>query len=110
MRLRIVIPGGSGQVGTILARHFHAQDHAVTVLARHPVARSWRTATWDAESIGAWASELEGADVLINLAGRGVNCIMRILREAWEFGSGFPRRGGCWRSERLASAPRPHSS
>jgi uncharacterized protein len=72
--LRIVIPGGSGQVGTILARHFHAQGHAVTVLARHEIARPWRTVIWDAESIGGWASELEGADVLINLAGRSVNC------------------------------------
>jgi uncharacterized protein len=32
--MRIVIPGGSGQVGNILARHFHAQGHVVTVLSR----------------------------------------------------------------------------
>jgi uncharacterized protein len=72
--LRIVIPGGSGQVGTILARHFHAQGHAVTVFARHPVARPWRTVVWDAENIGSWTGELEGSDALINLAGRSVNC------------------------------------
>jgi len=42
-RLRIVLPGGNGQVGNILARHFHAQGHDVVVLARRvtlaPVAR-----------------------------------------------------------------------
>ena len=34
--MKIVIPGGSGQVGRVLARHFHSQGHAVTVLSRQP--------------------------------------------------------------------------
>jgi hypothetical protein len=29
---------------------------------------------WDAETLGPWTSELEGADAVINLAGRSVNC------------------------------------
>ncbi|MBL0044143.1 MAG: hypothetical protein IPP33_07000 [Flavobacteriales bacterium] len=29
---------------------------------------------WDAQSLGAWAGELEGADPVINLAGRSVDC------------------------------------
>jgi len=29
---------------------------------------------WDARSKGSWTAELEGADVVINLAGRSVNC------------------------------------
>jgi uncharacterized protein len=45
----------------------------VTTLARHPIAAPWRTLVWDAQGLG-WVSELEGADVLINLAGRSVNC------------------------------------
>lgn len=36
--MRIVIPGGSGQVGTILARAFTADKHEVVVLSRRPVA------------------------------------------------------------------------
>jgi uncharacterized protein len=72
--LRIVIPGGSGQIGQILARHFHAHGHAVTVLSRHPAASPWRTVAWDAQGRGPWTRELEGADVVINLAGRNVNC------------------------------------
>ena len=72
--MKIVIPGGSGQVGTLLARAFHAEGHAIVVLARHPGPTPWRSVAWDGASVGAWATELDGADVVINLAGRSVNC------------------------------------
>lgn len=72
--MRIVIPGGTGQVGTILARAFHAQGHDIVVLSRRPAPAPWRTAAWDGRTAGAWARELEGADAVINLAGRSVNC------------------------------------
>lgn len=44
--MKILIPGGSGQVGRLLARHFHAIGHDVTVLSRHPEATPWRTVFW----------------------------------------------------------------
>lgn len=72
--LRIVIPGGSGQVGQILAQHFHGQGHEVTVLSRSPQSAPWRTVIWDGRSLGSWAETIDGADVVINLAGRSVNC------------------------------------
>jgi uncharacterized protein len=72
--LRIVIPGGNGQVGTVLSRHFHAQGHEVIVLARKSVPAPWPTVKWDGEHLGDWTSELENSDVVINLAGRSVNC------------------------------------
>ena len=72
--MRIVIPGGSGQVGTILARAFDADGHDVVVLSRHKYSAPWRTVLWNARDLGSWTSELEGADVVINLAGRNVNC------------------------------------
>ncbi len=72
--LRLVLPGGSGQIGSLLARHFHAQGHAVTVLSRKPVPAPWRVVDWDAAALGSWCDELEDADVLINLTGRSVNC------------------------------------
>ena len=34
----------------------------------------WRVVAWDAATVGDWATELDGADVVINLAGRSVNC------------------------------------
>jgi uncharacterized protein len=72
--LRIVIPGGSGQVGSVLARTFQESGHYVTVLTRSPYAAAWHTVHWDGESEGPWVESLEGADVCINLAGRSVNC------------------------------------
>jgi uncharacterized protein len=72
--MKIVLPGGSGQVGTLLARSFHAKGYEVVVLGRTPVQAPWRTVGWDAETIGTWASEIDGSDVVINLAGRSVNC------------------------------------
>jgi uncharacterized protein len=72
--LRIVLPGGTGHLGRILARHFTSSGHRVTVLSRTPSVAEWRVVTWDGESIGSWIQELDGADVVINLAGRSVNC------------------------------------
>ncbi len=72
--MKIIIPGGSGQVGTILARAFHADGHEVVVLSRKAEKSDWRTVEWDAETFGDWAKEFENADVVINLAGRNVNC------------------------------------
>ena len=65
--MKVVIPGGSGQVGTVLARAFAARGDRVVTLSRG-------AGSWDGESLGPWAGEIDGADVVINLAGRSVNC------------------------------------
>lgn len=70
--LRVVILGGSGQVGTVLARRFHADGHAVTILSRGGDAKGH--IYWDGRTVGPWADALDGADVVINLAGYSVNC------------------------------------
>ncbi|HEY9405618.1 MAG TPA: TIGR01777 family oxidoreductase [Pyrinomonadaceae bacterium] len=72
--MKIVLPGGTGQVGTVLARAFHGEGHEVVILSRRPERAPWRVAEWDAETQGRWAAEFEGADAVINLAGRSVNC------------------------------------
>jgi uncharacterized protein len=72
--LRIVIPGGSGQVGRVLARYFSERGHHVIVLTRGPHTAEWQTVHWDAQTPGLWTQYLEDADVCINLAGRSVNC------------------------------------
>jgi uncharacterized protein (TIGR01777 family) len=72
--LRIVLPGGSGQVGQMLARSLQQLGHRVTVLTRGPYTAAWQTVHWDGETLGPWTEYLEGADVCINLAGRSVNC------------------------------------
>ena len=72
--MNIVIPGGSGQVGQMLARHFHARGYLVTVLSRNPRPAAWRVTVWDGVTPGDWVRDLEQSDVCINLAGRSVNC------------------------------------
>jgi uncharacterized protein (TIGR01777 family) len=72
--MRIVIPGGSGQVGTVLARAFHSEGHDVVVLSRRPDIRPWRVVSWDGVTLGNWHREVDGCDVVINLTGRSVNC------------------------------------
>lgn len=69
-----MIPGGSGQVGTILARHFHEQGHEVTVISRDPRPAEWTVMPWTGYDLGPWVQSIDGCDVVINLAGRSVNC------------------------------------
>ncbi|HXU33692.1 MAG TPA: TIGR01777 family oxidoreductase [Thermoanaerobaculia bacterium] len=78
--MKIVLPGGSGQVGTLTARAFAAEGHEVVVLGRNSGGQGkspavpWRTVAWDAKTLGGWAQEIDGADVVLNLAGRSVDC------------------------------------
>ena len=69
--MKVVIPGGSGQVGTMLARALRADGHDVVVIARTGAGGA---VAWDGLTVGAWAGQLDGADAVINLAGRSVNC------------------------------------
>ncbi len=71
----IVIPGGSGFLGRSLARTFLARGDRVTVLSRKPAPTApWQSELWDGRTLGTWAAALEDADVVLNLAGRSVNC------------------------------------
>ena len=70
--MKIVIPGGTGQVGGMLRRALTGQGHEVVVLTRRPTQPN--EVAWDGANLGAWAKEFEGAAVVINLAGRSVSC------------------------------------
>ncbi|WP_066370630.1 epimerase [Herbidospora mongoliensis] len=70
--MRIVIPGGTGQVGAILNRALTSAGHDVVVLTRRPVHE--REVAWDGRTLGPWAKEIDGSDLVVNLAGRSVNC------------------------------------
>jgi len=105
MAMKIVIPGGSGQVGTVLARAMQGEGHDVVVLSRQPCARPWRVVGWDGATIGAWSKELDGSDVVINLTGRSVNCryTAKNRREILESRVAATRVLG----EAISQAPRP---
>jgi uncharacterized protein (TIGR01777 family) len=70
--MKVVLPGGTGQVGTILDRALTAAGHQVVVLTRHPERE--RQIAWDGATLGDWTAALDGADAVINLAGRSVSC------------------------------------
>lgn len=75
---RIVIAGGSGFLGRSLARHFVDQhDCRVTLLSRNQPRQNgpWSFQSWDGRTLDDWSSVLDGADALVNLAGRTVDCI-----------------------------------
>lgn len=76
MSKRIILAGGTGFLGGLLVKHFAAQQCDVIVLTRHPKPRSdgVREVAWDGETLGDWAAELEGAEAVINLCGKSVDC------------------------------------
>jgi uncharacterized protein (TIGR01777 family) len=70
--MKVVIPGGTGQVGAILNRAFTAAGHEVVVLTRNPSRPG--ELPWDGRTAGPWTEAIDGSDVVINLAGRSVSC------------------------------------
>lgn len=86
---KIIIAGGTGFIGQAMARHFGKENHVV-ILSRqvtngHTGDRSqplkategynvayWR---WDGKHLEKhWVREIDGCDLVINLAGKSVNC------------------------------------
>lgn len=76
MKPRLIIAGGSGFLGGVLAEYFAARGWEIVVLTREPRKRadSIREVGWDGETLGEWAHQLDGARALVNLAGVSVNC------------------------------------
>jgi hypothetical protein len=76
MKQKIILAGGSGFLGNALARKFTANGDEVIVLTRSPKSRGdgVKEVFWDANSVGEWATHVDGADVVINLTGKSVDC------------------------------------
>lgn len=70
--MRILIAEGSGFLGQVLYMYFTEQNHQVVCLTRTPLKDS--DMYWDGEHYGEWIHELNRSDILINLAGKSVNC------------------------------------
>jgi uncharacterized protein len=73
---RIVIAGGSGFIGTALAKELIARKYEVLVLTRSPSERSddVQEVEWNGEQLGEWIKFLDGATAVINLTGKNINC------------------------------------
>jgi uncharacterized protein (TIGR01777 family) len=73
---RILIAGGTGFIGRAIARELAGRGADVVILTRNPQASPpvGRHVYWDGKTLGDWACEVDGADAVINLAGKNVNC------------------------------------
>ena len=69
----LVLAGGNGFLGHHLRQHFTQLGYRVVVISRSP-ATGPDAVQWNARTLGPWAQVLEGAAVLVNMAGRTVDC------------------------------------
>ena len=75
---RVVLAGGSGFIGRALARELIQRDYEVIILTRSLRERDeddgFKEAEWDGEHVGEWIQYLDGAEAVVNLTGRNINC------------------------------------
>jgi uncharacterized protein len=73
---RVILAGGSGFLGGELAKHFRSQDWEVIVLTRKSNVRGdgVKEIAWDAKSLGDWIKFVDGAEAVVNLTGKSVDC------------------------------------
>lgn len=73
---KIIIVGGSGFLGQALCRHFKDEYDEVVILSRNKnkVEGKIKYIQWNAKTTGDWCKELEGAEAVINLCGKSVDC------------------------------------
>jgi len=75
-RGKIVVPGGTGHLGQLLVPFLAARGHELVVLSRRGGGGPGpaRVVAWDGRRGGPWEAELDGAEAVVNLAGRSVDC------------------------------------
>lgn len=75
-RKKIIIAGGSGSLGSLLSSRFLGKGYDVRILSRRAGTNEEGIpfTIWDGKNSGKWSVELEGAEAVINLNGRTVNC------------------------------------
>lgn len=73
---KLIIAAGTGFLGQVLIEHFRNKAEEIVVLTRgkSKIKNTVRYIHWDAKTMTGWERELETADVLINLAGKSVDC------------------------------------
>lgn len=73
---KLVIAAGTGFLGEVLVNYFKDKTEEIVVLTRGKASAkdNIRYVNWDAKTLTGWETELESADVLINLTGKSVDC------------------------------------
>jgi uncharacterized protein (TIGR01777 family) len=72
--MKIVITAANGFMGEALVQYFSKAHEVVAIFRKSMHFENAKTSIWDGKNLGGWSTELDGADVLINLAGKSVNC------------------------------------
>ena len=70
------MPGGSGFLGKNLRDRLVARGDSIVVLTRGAPGsgRGWESVHWDPAALGEWTSVLDGADAIVHLSGKRVDC------------------------------------
>ena len=68
--MKVLVSGGTGFLGTALVRALRQQGHDVTILSRRP--KGPGEALWTGGADETLAARIEGANVVINLAGESI--------------------------------------
>jgi uncharacterized protein len=73
---KLIIAAGTGFLGQVLVHHFKNKFEEIVVLTRGKsrINDTIKYVNWNAKTFSGWENELENADVLINLAGKSVDC------------------------------------
>ncbi|HBS12745.1 MAG TPA: TIGR01777 family protein [Flavobacteriaceae bacterium] len=68
----IIIAGGTGFLGQSIEKYFSNLGYEIKILTRKPLKENH--IYWDAQTLNDWTTNIENADVLINLTGKSVDC------------------------------------
>ncbi len=76
--MKIMITGGTGLIGGALAENLARDGREVIVLSRGPktgnsLAANIRYVKWDGRSVQGWGHLVDGADAIVNLAGKNLS-------------------------------------
>ena len=73
---RIILAGGSGFVGQALVPALRANGYDIVVLGRGAAHRQGKVdyLQWDGRTLGDWTEAIDGAEAIVNLTGKNINC------------------------------------
>lgn len=73
---KLIIAAGTGFLGNVLVDHFKDKYNEIVILTRgkSKTVANVKYVNWNAKTLSGWETELENASVLINLAGKSVDC------------------------------------
>ncbi len=70
---KVLIFGGTGFIGNFLERKLTQSGYEVYIVTRSPSRQN--EIGWDGKNLGAWQTDLDSSDVVINLSGKSINCL-----------------------------------